>query len=151
MIQAQTFKRTLMVTPRAMTNSATVTANLDCIGADYATIVVALKSEINTNAVGPTISLLASDDTTVTNFATVVADRTAEAFVNGKQIVYQIDRRSSTSGRNKRYLRISVTTATATNDDITVGVIGELSRLKEMPGSTSEMVGSTNDVVVSLT
>ena len=64
----------VLVAPQAMTNSATVTANLDTLGASYATIRIALASEINTNAIGPTLSLLSSDDTVVTNFATVVAD-----------------------------------------------------------------------------
>jgi hypothetical protein len=53
----------LLIAPQAMTNSATVTANIDTIGSSYATIRVALASEINTNAVGPTLSLLQSDDT----------------------------------------------------------------------------------------
>ena len=129
----------LLIAPVAKTSSTTTTANLDCLGAAYATIRVALASEINTNAVGPTLSLLASDDTVVSNFATVVADRTAEAFVNAKEITYGVDLRGG-----KRYLRLSVSTATATNDDITLAAIATLSRKYQQPAGTT----SAGDVVV---
>lgn len=129
----------LVIAPQAMTNSATVTANLDCAGADYATIRIALASEINTNAVGPTLSLLSSDDTVVTNFATIVADRTAEDITAAKEVTYGVDLRGK-----KRYLRMSISTATATNDDVTVAAIGTLSRMDEQPSGTT----SAGDVVV---
>lgn len=129
----------LVIAPQAMTNSATVTANLDTLGADYATIRIALASEINTNAVGPTLSLLESDDTVATNFATIVADRSAEDITSAKEVTYGVDLR----GR-KRYLRLSVTTATATNDDVTLSAIGTLSRMKEQPSGTTD----AGDVVV---
>ncbi len=77
MLEERLINDSLIIAPQAMTNSATVTANLDTKGANYATIRVCLASEINTNAVGPTLSLKHSDDTVVTNFATVVADQTA--------------------------------------------------------------------------
>lgn len=136
-------KVSFMINPQSMTNSATVTANLDTLGSDYATIRVAFKSEINTNAVGPTLSLLESDDTVATNFATITADRTSETITNHKGVVYHVDLR----GR-KRYLRLSVTTATTTNDNVTFAAIASLTRLEESPGSTSDMVATTNDAVV---
>ena len=129
----------IVIAPVAKTNSATATGNLDCLGAAYATIRIALASEINTNAVGPTLSLLESDDTVVTNFATITADRTAEAIVTAKEVTYGVDMR----GR-KRYLRLSVTTATATNDDVTLSAIGTLSRQDVNPAGTT----SAGDVVV---
>ena len=129
----------VVMQPTLMTNTVTTTANLDCLGAAYATLRVALKSEINTNAVGPTLSLLESDTTDSTNFATIVADRTAEAIVTARSITYGVDMR----GR-KRYLRLSVTTATATNDDITVSCIGTLSRQDVNPAGTT---GAGNVVV----
>lgn len=129
----------LLVAPQAMTNSATVTANLDTLGADYATIRIALASEINTNAVGPTLSLLQSDDTVATNFATVTADRTAEDITSAKEVTYGIDLRGK-----KRYLRLSVTTATSTNDNVTVSAVSTLSRMKEQPAGTTD----AGDVVV---
>ncbi len=117
-----------------MTNSATVTANFDTQGAAYASIRIALASEINTNAIGPTLSVLESDDTVVTNFATIVADRTAEAIVTAKVVTYHVDMR----GR-KRFLRLSVTTGVTTNDDVTFGAVGTLTRLGDTPGALTNM------------
>ena len=125
---------TQLIDPVAMTNTATQTANLDCKGSGHASIRVLLSAELNTNAVGPTISLLESDDTVVTNFATIVADRTAEDITAAKEIRYEVDRK----GR-KRYLRLSVTTATATNDNVTVGAVGTLTRNQNDPDSTTAM------------
>ena len=129
----------LLIAPQAMTNSATVTANIDTIGSSYATIRVALASEINTNAVGPTLSLLQSDDTVASNFATVVANRTAEDITTAKEVTYGIDLRGK-----KRYLRLSVTTATTTNDDVTLASITTLSELEQRPNGTTD----AGDVVV---
>lgn len=143
MRHASANKEEFMVAPQSMTNSATVTANLDTRGFDYATIRIGFASEINTNAVGPTISVLESDDTVVTNFATITADRTAETITAAKGVLYHVDMR----GR-KRYLRLSVTTATATNDNVTFAAIASLSRAEEPPENTTEMVASTNDAVV---
>ena len=143
MIHGQANKNHLLIAPQAKTNSATASAALDCIDADYATIRIAFKSEINTNAIGPTISLLHSDDTVVTNHVTAVADRTAENITNAKVVVYHVDTKAL-----KRYLRLTITTATATNDDITVSAVAETSRLAEGAGSTTDMVSSTNDAVV---
>ena len=128
-----------LIVSRALTNNATATANLDTNGADYATIVVNISSEANTNAVGPTISLLESDDTTASNFATVTADITGDV-IAAKPIVYGVDLR----GR-KRYLRVSVSAPTATNDNITISSDAILSRMKQAPAGTTGIV-STNGV-----
>ena len=145
MLRERMGKDSLLVAPQAMTNSATVTANLDTrtgpggSKADYATIRIALASEINTNAIGPTLSVLESDDTVVTNFATVTADRTAEDITSAKEVTYGVDLR----GR-KRYLRLSVTTETTTNDNVTVSAVATLNRLGQGPQGTTD----AGDVVV---
>lgn len=136
-------KEVNLIASKAQTNSATTTANLDTKGADFATIRINFKAELNTNAVGPTISLLESDDTVVTNFATIVANRTNEDLTAARNLVYHVDCRA-----RKRYLRLSVTTATATNDDITFSAGATLSGLEESPSGTAGMVSSTNDAVV---
>jgi hypothetical protein len=141
-IESQKGKDTVLISPRATTSAATVTANFDTSGSDYATIRIALASEINTNAVGPTISLLQSDDTVVTNFATFDTnfERASEDITAAKEIRYEVDTRA-----RKRYLRLSVSTATATNDDITWAAIGTLTRSNKEPASTTDM---GDDVVV---
>lgn len=135
----------LLLASASQTNSATRTANLDCRGAAYATIRMNFASELNTNAVGPTLSLLESDDTVVTNFATFSSDfeRTNEDLTAARQLVYRTDLR----GR-KRYLRLSVTTPTATNDNVTMGAVATLSRNAISPASELEQAVSTATVVV---
>ena len=128
-----------MVAARAVTNGATVTANLDTNGGDYATIIVNISSELNTSAVGPTIQLLESDDTTASNFATVTANITGDA-VAAKPIVYGVDLR----GR-KRYQRVSISAATATYDTFTASADAVLSRMDVGPAGTTG-VTSTNGV-----
>lgn len=142
-IHAQRGQEELILAPQAMTNSATVTANFDTFGASYATIRISLASEINTNAIGPTISILSSDDEVASNFATIIADRTAEPIVAAKEVIYHVDSRSG-----NRYLRLDITTGVTTNDDVTVSATGTLSRLSEEPAGASDMGNSTNEVVV---
>lgn len=139
------FKRSVLLAPASQTNSATRTANLDTLGADYATITINLASAINTNAVGPTLQLSESDDTTVTNFATFDSNfnTTSTTIAAARQIVYHVDTRT-----RKRYLRLSMTTATATNDNVTSGVTAELSRVGIISPAASSLLGSTNDSVV---
>lgn len=45
------------------------TANLDLLGVDYATVVVGLGAELNTNSTNVAIQFSESDDTVATNFA----------------------------------------------------------------------------------
>lgn len=131
----QACKTDVLIAPVAKTNSATASASLDTVTtrgkANYARIVLNFASESNTNAVGPTISLLHSDDTVVTNHATMVANRTAEDITTAKSVVYHVDLRGK-----KRYLRLTVTTATTTNDDIIVGATYDLMLEKEAASTT---------------
>lgn len=139
MLANRNISHTQLIAARALTNNATATANLDTNGCSYATIVVNISSEINTNAVGPTIQLLEADTTDATAFATVTANVTGDA-VAAKPIVYGVDLR----GR-KRYLRISVTSATATNDHMVISADAFCSRLSRGPAGTTGVV-STNGV-----
>jgi hypothetical protein len=131
MLQERAINDSLLISPRSMTNSATTTANLDTKGANYATIRVAFASELNTNAVGPTLVLSESDDTVVTNFSTL-STRSAEDLTAASELHYGVDLR----GR-KRYLRLAVTTATTTNDNVTLSAIATLSDLQNAPSGTT--------------
>ena len=104
-----------LVAPQTAATNVTTTANLDTLGADYAIIRIHFAAEANTNATGPKTSLLSSDDTVVTNFATVVADQVAIDITAQSLVRYDVDLK----GR-KRYLRLAVTGGTnGTNDNIT--------------------------------
>jgi hypothetical protein len=144
MIQTMKEKDFQLIASRAQTNTATASASFDTLGSDWATVTLNFGARLNTNAVGPTISLLESDDTVVTNHVTITANR-VESLATAHLVRYEVDLRA-----RKRYLRLTVTTATATNDDITHSALGTLSRLADSPDSTTDMVNSTNDAVVSV-
>lgn len=144
MIQSQRGIDTVMLSPQGITDGATVTANLDCRGADYATLRLPFAAEESTHAADTTVSLLESDDTVVTNFATITAD-VALDLTNAKELRYEVDLLA-----RKRYLRLSVTAGTVTGGNITCAAVATLSRNDESPGSTTEMqaAGTTDSVVV---
>jgi hypothetical protein len=100
------------------------TANLDCQGADYATIVIAVGAEANTDATGVVVSLKESDDTTASNFATF-ASTYAFTIDNdaAKEAVLHVD----LNGR-KRYLQIGLTPDTTTNGAVLSTVVGVLQK-----------------------
>lgn len=104
------------------TTSATTarTANFDCQDVDYATIVVTTSAEVNTNSTNVVASVLESDDTTASNFATFSSahERTID---NAAAAVgaFHVDMR----GR-KRYLRVSLTPDTTTNGAVIVSAVG---------------------------
>ena len=142
--ELQRIKSEVMLASQLVTDGATVTANLDCRGADYARIIVNLGAEETTNATTVTLSLLESDDTVVTNFATVTANATP-GLENAHQRVYHVDMRN-----RKRYLRLSFTAGTGTGSNAYVGAVADLYLQDEAPASTSDMVASTNDAVTIL-
>ncbi len=122
----------VMLSPIAAATTAR-TANLDCKGADYATIVCNIGVELNTNATGVSVSLLESDDTTATNFATFNAasqqtiDNTAAT-----NYVLHVDLK----GR-KRYLRIALTPDTTTNGAVLSSVVGILDGENKLANSAN--------------
>ncbi len=137
MIKERLVNDSILIAPKAQTNTATTTANLDTVGAAYATIRVAFASELNTNAVGPTLVLSHSDDTVVTNFATLDT-QTAIDLTAAKEVFYGVDLKGK-----KRYLRLAVTTATATHDNVTFSAIATLSDLENAPNGTTSVADTT--------
>lgn len=116
------------------------TANLDCQGADYATIRVVLGAEANTNSTNVAIQLSESDDTVVTNFATFNADfnRTVDN-TSGIVATNHVD----LEGR-KRYLRLTITPDTTTNGAVISSAVASLQK-DVMSGTVSDY---GNDVAV---
>ena len=140
MIHSQTGKDTILFAPQGITDGATVTANLDTRGADYATGRLNFAAE-DTTTVGtdPALSLLESDDTVVTNFATITADQTVDTTA-ATVAKYEVDLR----GR-KRYLRLSVTAGTVTGADCTFSAT---STLFQEEGVTAATHAGANTVFV---
>lgn len=95
-------------------------ASFDTRGADYATLLITLGAELNTNSTNVTLQLAEGD--TTSSFATFnsnfnrVIDNTA-----GVVAAYHVDLK----GR-KRYLRVTVTPDTTTNGPVISSVVGAL-------------------------
>jgi hypothetical protein len=146
MIDPQKGIDTVLLAPlAAAAATAERTASWDTVQVDgtakYAEIRMVFSAEATTDNVGPTISLLESDDTVVTNHATFDSnfERSAETLTAAKEVRYLVN----LLGR-KRYLRLVVTPGTvATNDQIQFCAIGTLSRTGVVPGSTTDMGDDT--------
>lgn len=134
----QSVKRNVMLAPITAATTAR-TANLDCAGADYATIEIVLGAELNTNSTNVAVRLLESDNTTASNFATFSSsfNRTLD---NTAAIVaaFNVDLKA-----RKRYLRIEVTPDTTTNGPVLSAVVGNIDLEVENSANSSNA-----DVVV---
>lgn len=126
--------------------AATRSANIDTLGADFATVIIS-ATEANTSAATCAIVLKESDDTTPTNFATWSSSCSrAEDLTTSHQVVFHVDTRA-----RKRYLRLEITNGShTTNDLVTSAAFSLLSRRENVPAGTTGLVGSTDDVVVVL-
>lgn len=152
MIETQNHPDAMMIQPCALTAGSNVTANLDTIGSDYATIRVLMNNLQATvaSATGATVSLLSSDVTHSSSFATVVADKTGLKF--GQTVRYEVDTKTA-----KRYLRVNITAGTAgvSNDAIVAAAIGTVSRRESSPTSIQALVAlmtnNTNSTALSVT
>lgn len=135
-LQAQ--KQTVLLVPQIETSAQTLTANLDCKGHKSVDITVIIGTQVNTNAVQPTIKLSESDDTVVSNFADITGASAALLTASGS-VRFNVDLR-----KRKRYLKLTSNTGTATNDDIKIAAVAIFDRSEADPSSTS---GFGNTVV----
>lgn len=150
MVQSQRFLSSLMLAPQTVTNGATVTARLDTsvLGVNanakalYIDVDVAFASQVNTNAVNPTVQILESDDTVVTNFATITASVNPTLTAAGI-VRFCVDMRP-----RKKWLRVTVGIPTATNDNQIVSCIAHV-RPNQEPASTSDLISNGTAVIVN--
>jgi hypothetical protein len=119
----QAMNTSVVLAPDASSTAAR-TANLDCKGADYATFLVSVSAEVNTNSTNVVLSLLESDDTVATNFATFSTNH-AVTIDNASATVHKacVDLKA-----RKRYLRVSLTPDTTTNGAVLVSCVGCLDK-----------------------
>lgn len=130
---AQLGTDSLLFTPTAAATTEK-TALLDCAGANYATIRVALGVELNTNSTNVALSLSESDDST-TGFATFNADANRTVDNTAATVATtHVD----LEGR-KRYLKITVTPDTTTNGPVTVAMTATV--CKELISDSATMLG----------
>ena len=131
---AQLATDSVLLAPAAAATTAR-TANLDCQGANYATIRLNVSAEVNTNSTNVAVQLLESDDTTATNFATFNAtynrtvDNTAATVAT-----FHVD----LEGR-KRYLRLAVTPDTTTNGAVMTSAVASV--MKDVISESATMLG----------
>lgn len=148
MVPALKNKMTVLLAPASQTAAATRAATVDALGADWVDIEVNCAAEVNTSAIGPTVAIQEANDTNASSFATWSSSFSiagaADALVAAKQYRFSVDART-----RKRYLRLLMTAAThTTNDIVTASAVAILSRREDVPAGTSGLVGSTSDTVV---
>ena len=116
---AQLGTDSVLLAPITAATTARTSTNLDCAGANYATIPIVLGAEVNTNSTNVPVVLKESDDTTATNFATFDAtfNRTVDNTA-GTVATCHVD----LEGR-KRYLNVTVTPDTTTNGAVISSVM----------------------------
>lgn len=130
-------KSTVLLVPQTVTHGATATANLDCLGAGSAEIIVTLGALAGAGTAPSSIKIFESDDTVVTNFTEITALSTDAAAVGASESVRFFADRSN--GNRRRYLRVALTVpAGSTNSNIPVAAVGYLDRLAENASGTAE-------------
>lgn len=136
---AQLATDSILLVPATAATTAR-TANLDCQGANYATIRLSLGAELNTNSTNVAVQLLESDDTTASNFATFNAsyNRTVDN-TSATVATFHVD----LEGR-KRYLRLAVTPDTTTNGVVLTSATASV--MKEVISDSATALGP--DVVI---
>ncbi len=124
---------TILLAPQATTDGDTLSARLDTNGAGWATIRVNLGAEEGTDADNVALSLLHSDDTVVSNFATLRADLSQDC-ETAHIVRYEVDLR----GR-KRWLRLVYTAGTSTGSNHNVSAMATLYRNRIAPATTEAL------------
>ena len=145
-VEAQKGVDTQMFLPQLVTDGNTISARIDTVGASHCTIRVNLGVEQTGSATATVLSLLESDDTVVTNFATITADLAPDC-ETAHIVRYEV---ACGAGR-KRYLRLTWRASTTGGaGDINIGAIATLFRNAEAPATLASLTttSSGTDVVV---
>lgn len=132
---AQLGTDSVILAPITAATTARTSSNLDCAGANYATIRVILGAEANTNSTNVAIALKEADDTNATSFATFTASfqRTVDNTA-GTVATTHVD----LDGR-KRYINVTVTPDTTTNGAVLSTV--QATVLKNVISESATMLG----------
>lgn len=144
MIQAQRTQADLQLATNDVTTTSS--ARWDLSGCDYAVLDVVLGVRTHSTTAACTLSVLTSNDTVVTNFATAVADQSQTPGTAQKMVRYLIDTRAA-----KRYLRLVTTPGTvATADAIAITAVLHKGRQAVQADAAADLTASTNDTVVTV-
>lgn len=145
MVPSKGTMRLAMIGSTAATGE-TLTVTHDMRGAAYGMIYVCIESQANTNGNEPTVSISHADLTNASSFVTLTANF-AVANTSDAMAAVAVDMRGK-----KRYLRAQVIPATNDTNDNIIGctILFDKLALGEAPGSTTDMVETTNDVALIL-
>lgn len=139
----QSYKHSVLLAPITKTSGSTATAYFDGKYYDAAEVLVTIGALKNTNGIPPkTIKLQESDDTVATNFADISGASVSAGPTAGGQVRFNIDLR-----KRKRYIQLSFTPETTTNDDQIVSAIVLLGRGEFAPSDTNGMGDTTVKIV----
>ena len=139
MQQTQNLAYALPIFQSSTTAAATASGNIDRLGYDYVSIAVLLPTDDVVSNKPTVLKISESDDTVVTNFASV------SGFVGGTDFTIPNAITSATSvtapyavlnvdcKARKRYLKVSVSPATTQ----VVNVVATLSKAKQLPTTTT--------------
>ena len=141
-VQSQKGIDTILWNWTEVTDGATITANLDCSSAAYATVRIFFGAEEGGSATATVLSLLVSEDTVVTNFTTVTTNL-APDLQTTHMVRYEVDCKV-----RGRYLRLSFTAGTGTGSNQSSLAIATLYRHTRAPSGAAELSESTDDTVV---
>lgn len=148
-IQAQAATHKVMINNVNTTAGNTTSGYIDCLGADYCTVHVALAAITTAgtaSADGVTVKILDSVDTNVSNAAAISTIANVTGKKNGGEGLYHIP--VGTGRARYIFCRIVPGTSGVSNEPVTATVIGSVSRKEKGPASTSDMVTTgTNDWV----
>lgn len=112
--QLQACQYILAATPWASaTTERTAALDTSTFGADSVTLVVPIGIQANTNSTGTIVTVSSSDDTVVTNHATIGSTTYVSTAAGGVAIHVNVVR--------KRYLRLVATPDTTTNGAVLIG------------------------------
>jgi len=139
---AQLGTDSVILAPITGVTTVRTSSNLDCSGANYATIRVVLGAEANTNSTNVALSFKESDDTNATNFATFVAalNRTADNTA-GMVATTHLDLRP-----RKRYINVTCTPDThTTNGPVIEAIVATL--YKNVITDSATMLGADVQIV----
>ena len=136
----------IMFSPQLVTDAATISARVDTSGASHCTIRVNLGVEQSGSASATVLSLLESDDTVVSNFATITTNLAPDC-ETAHIVRYEV---ACGAGR-KRWLRLLWTAATQGGaGDINISSIATLHRNAQAPATLASLTDSSSgtDVVI---
>ena len=141
-IQSQKGIDTILWNWTEITDGATITANLDCGSAAYATVRIFFGAEQGGGATATVLSLLVAQTTHPTNFTTVTANLAPDCETT-HMVRYEVDCKA-----RGRYLRLSFTASTtgASGDQSSLA-FATLYRRGTAPSGAAALSASTDDTV----